>query len=663
MGFAVMRKVPGHGLSSHAYNFSSMGFRDHMNHRVLIVDDQSEIHDDFVEMLTPGLTNASTDELASAFIHEEDKTFLPEFELLHATSGEEACAIIKAGKESNRPVAVAYIDIRMPPGIDGIETIRRARKTDRDIEIVIMTAYADKSLPEIVQDMELLHKVLYIRKPFTREEVQQITLSLVGKWNVESELAEKRRQLTASHQRLEAVLDATGDAIAMYDGTGRLVFANRGYEEILDLTEDELRNISPAEFEAQFAKRFRKPNLSPSEGGFPLDGKGSVLEENVADQALGGRLFHRSIAPVYDKREDVIGDLYVYRDISRDIEVERMKTEVLRLRTELETTYSFTGIVGASPKMQRVYALMKQGAESDITVLLQGESGTGKELIAKALHFNSLRKNGPFLVINCAAIPETLVESELFGHERGSFTGATEQRIGTFERAEGGTIFLDEIGEMQPALQVRLLRVLQERDIQRVGGNTAIPVDVRIIAATNKRLEEAIKTGEFREDLFYRIAAFPIMLPPLRERREDIPLLAKHFLDKHAERIDKTISGISAAAMRLLLQNDWPGNVRELENAIERAVLLETTDILHADNLSPDLFAIGPSQDGSPQPAMTLSLAEAERQILVRALEISDNNVTRGGPGPGHQSSDPVPKTEKIRQVRRALNRTGAEPA
>ena len=250
-----------------------MESRDYENRRVLIVDDQKEIHTDFEEMLKPGLAKASTDELASAFIHEENKPFLPEFELLHATSGEEAFEAIKAGKESNRPIAVVYMDIRMPPGIDGIETIRRVRKIDRDIEVVIMTAYTDKSLPEIIHDMELLHKVLYVRKPFTREEIQQITLSLVGKWNVERELAEKRRQLTSSHQRLEAVLNATGDAMAMYDDTGSLAFANRGYEQIIDLAESELKKISLGEFTAQFEKRFREPDLSDLEGGFPLRGK------------------------------------------------------------------------------------------------------------------------------------------------------------------------------------------------------------------------------------------------------------------------------------------------------------------------------------------------------------------------------------------------------
>ena len=604
-----------------------MNFTGQGNRRVLIVDDQKEIHDDFAEMLTPRLVETTTDELAAAFTPREDKVFLPEFELLHATSGEEAYAVIQSGKESNRPIAVAFVDIRMPPGIDGIETIRQVRKIDRDIEIIIMTAYTDKSLPEIIHDMELLHKVLYIRKPFAREEIQQITLSLVGKWNVEQELAEKRRQLTVSHQRLEAVLDATGDAMAMYDVTGNLVFANRGYETVLDLAKSELKKMSPQAFAEQFKSRFREPDLTDVVGGFLFEGKGNVIETAASGRVPKQRLFYRSIAPVCDSQGDVIGDLYVYRDVSKEIEVERMRAEVLRLRTELETTYSFAGMVGASPPMQQVYALVKQAAESDISVLIRGESGTGKELVARSFHFNSLRKKRPFLAINCAAIPEALIESELFGHEKGAFTGAGKQRIGIFERARGGTVFLDEIGDMHLALQAKLLRVLQEREIQRVGGSTPISVDVRLIAATNKNLEAAVKAGAFRQDLFYRVAVFPIVIPPLRERREDIPLLAKHFLKKHTSRADKSINGISTASLRLLLQYDWPGNVRELENAIERAVLLETTDVLQVNNLPPQLSPIVASGTDPAAPAAVLPLAEVERQALVHALEVSTNNI------------------------------------
>ena len=605
-----------------------MEFRYPGSRRVLIVDDQQEIHDDFTEMLRPRFMKTVTDELAEAFTQKKTETFLPEFELLHAHSGEEALEVIKAAQESGHPIAVAFVDIRMPPGIDGIETIRRVRKIDRHVEIVIMTAYTDKSLPEIIHEMELLHKMLYIRKPFAREEIQQITLSLVGKWNVEQELAEKQRELTGSHQRLEAVLDATGDALAMYDIDGNLMFANRRYESVLNLTKSELETMSPNAFMARFKEKFREPDLPDLAGRFVLGGSGKLVEKAGEGKVPRERLYYRSVAPVCDGQGDVIGDLFVYRDVSREIEVERMKAEVLRLRTELETTYSFSGMVGASAPMQQVYALVKQAAESDITVLIQGESGTGKELVAKSFHFNSLRKDGPFLAINCAAIPETLIESELFGHEQGAFTGATKRRAGIFERAGGGTVFLDEIGDMHVSLQTKLLRVLQEREVHRVGSTTPISVDVRLVAATNRDLEAAVKAGRFREDLFYRVSVFPIEIPPLRERREDIPLLAKHFLEKHTERGDKTISGISTASLRLMLQYDWPGNVRELENAIERAVLLETTDVLQVNNLPSQLSPIVDSRRDRAAPTAVLPFSEVERQALVHALEASANNVT-----------------------------------
>ena len=606
-----------------------MDFKEYVNRRVLIVDDQKEIHDDFAEMLKPQLSEAWADKLAAAFVVEEEQSFLPEFELLHARSGEEACEILRTGKERTRPIAVAYIDIRMPPGIDGIETIRRMREVDRDVEIVIMTAHTDRPLSEIIQNVEPLHKVLYIRKPFAREEIQQTTLSLVGKWNVEQELAEKRRQLGISHQRLEAVLDTTGEAMGMYDLTGRLVFANRLYEELADLTESELKELSPDALAAQFEERFREPDLPDIEGRFVFKDGGDLVEESAAGKVPEQRLFYRSTAPVQDGQGEVMGSLYVYRDVSKEVEVERMKAEVLRLRTELETTYSFDGLVGASPPMQKVYTLMRQAAESDITVLVRGESGTGKELVAKSFHLNSPRKDGPFLAINCAAIPEALMESELFGHERGAFTGATRQRIGAFERGRGGTILLDEIGDMRLALQATLLRVLQEREIQRVGGAATIPIDVRVIVATNKDLEAAVKAGEFREDLFYRIAGFPIVIPPLRQHRMDIPLLANHFLNKHAEGRGRSMNGISTAALRLLLQYDWPGNVRELDNAIERAVLLEKTDVLQVDSLPPRLFLTHASANDHSTPASVLPLQEVERQALAQALEASGNNITQ----------------------------------
>ena len=598
------------------------------SNRVLIVDDQPEIHDDFEEMLKPGPSGASTDELVAAFVSEPAKVFsLPEFELLHASGGEEACDIVRAARESNRPIAVVYVDVRMPPGIDGVETTRRMRAIDEDIEVVLMTAYTDKSLSEIVGGMTSLHKLLYIRKPFSREEIQQITLSLVGKWNVQRALAEKQRLLAASHQRLEAVLDATGDAMAMHDANGNLVFANKSFEALCGLTEPELKALRPEALAARFEERFQESGLRCRDDGLLFVERENLVQEVTVHPLPMQGLFYQSTTPVRDSRQETIGHLRVYRDVSREIEVERMKAEVVRLRAELETTYSFDGIVGDSPKMRQVYALMQPAVGSDITVLIRGESGTGKELVAKAFHYTGPRKTGPFLAINCSAVTDTLIESELFGHERGAFTGAIRQNIGFFERATGGTIFLDEIGDMPLALQTKLLRVLQEREILRVGGTTPIPVDVRVIAATNRDLEAAVKAGAFREDLFYRLAVFPVVIPPLRERRDDIPLLADHFLRKHAERLGKTICGFSRAALHTVLQYDWPGNVRELENTIERAVLLEMTEVLQAGSLPYDLSSTAAAERDASSPSAILPLQDVERQAIAQALEVLAWNV------------------------------------
>ena len=602
---------------------------DYPNNRVLIVDDRPEIHDDFGEMLDPSAAESAADELAEAFLAEDGTTAFPDFELLHAMSGEDACEVVRTAREARRPVALAYVDVRMPPGIDGVETVRRVRAIDTEIELVMMTAYTDRRVSDIVRNMELLHKLLYIRKPFAREEIQQITLSLVAKWNVERELAEGRRQLVVARQRLEAMLDATGDAVAMYDAAGHLAFANRWYERLFELNASELKAMSADAAAVRFDEWYRE---SGAAGGRPFGEGGQLVRRHGPGRESERRLFHRSKLPVRDDRENVIGDLFVYRDVSREIEVERMKAEVLRLRSELEAVWSFDGILGSSAPMQRLYGLMRRAVEGDgLAILVRGESGTGKELVARCLHFNGPRKAGPFIAVNCAAVPEPLFESELFGHERGAFTGAAARRIGYFERAAGGTILLDEIGDMQPALQAKLLRVLQEREIQRVGGTAAIPVDVQVIAATNQDLEEAIAAGRFREDLYWRIAAFPIEIPPLRERLEDIPELAEHFLHEYAERRGRSIRGLSTGALRRLLRHDWPGNVRELEGAIGRAVLMETGDVLQEGSLPP-LVPASPAareEPGAAAPRGVRPLAEVERQALADALETCGNNVSR----------------------------------
>jgi len=295
-----------------------------------------------------------------------------------------------------------------------------------------------------------------------------------------------------------------------------------------------------------------------------------------------------------------------------------------RLQRELAERYRPANIVGNAREMAPVYEMIGQVAQSDATVLIRGESGTGKELIAQALHYGSRRSEGPFVRVNCAALPEGLVESELFGHERGAFTGAVQQRPGRFERAHGGTIFLDEIGDLPASVQVRLLRVLQEREFERVGGHTTLKADVRVVAATNRDLEQDMEHGRFRADLYYRLNVFPIHVPPLRERRTDIILLADHFIEKYNERHGRKIVRLSTPAIDLLMAYHWPGNVRELENAIERALLLADGDVIHARLLPPSLQMA--RLDDRRSGPLRAQLHALEKELIIDALKANKGN-------------------------------------
>jgi DNA-binding NtrC family response regulator len=311
--------------------------------------------------------------------------------------------------------------------------------------------------------------------------------------------------------------------------------------------------------------------------------------------------------------------------------VERQETlrEVKVLRRQLRDSGSFGRMIGASPQMRKVYQVTEQAAPTGASVLISGESGTGKELVAQTIHQLSPRVQMPFVPINCAAIPETLLESEIFGHEKGAFTGALERREGCFELADRGTLFLDEIAEMTPATQVKLLRVLQEQRFRRLGGRAEQSVDVRVIAATNANPAEAVKTGRLREDLYYRLNVFAIELPPLRQRKDDLPLLIQSFLTEFNTRNGKTVTAVEPAAMRVLEQYNWPGNVRELRNVIERAVILSSGEFIESKQLPP-LMAGAPDVAASTvslRPGMTVD--EAERELILLTLEHTRDNKTR----------------------------------
>jgi Nif-specific regulatory protein len=309
-------------------------------------------------------------------------------------------------------------------------------------------------------------------------------------------------------------------------------------------------------------------------------------------------------------------------------EKQSLLEENLRLQEELKDRFRPTNIVGNSKSMQGVYDLIAQVAKTQTTVLLRGESGVGKELVAHAIHYNSPRADKTFVKVNCAALPETLIESELFGHEKGAFTGAIAQRKGRFELAAGGSIFLDEIGDLSAHTQIRLLRVLQEKEFERVGGTETIRTDARIITATNRNLEEMVEQGQFRQDLYYRLNVFPIRIPPLKERKTDLPLLADFFVEKYAKLHHKDIKRISTPAIDMLMSYHWPGNVRELENCIERAVLISNDDVIHGHHLPPTLQT---AEATGTQPAGDLqaTLDNVEREMLLDALKSSRGNMAK----------------------------------
>ncbi len=369
------------------------------------------------------------------------------------------------------------------------------------------------------------------------------------------------------------------------------------------------------------------------------------------DEVVGTMSMHKVYAPLvsfdYDLRMMKIVGSMIGRTLRRRQEyaeeMEQLQNENKNLKVELRSRIMPERIKGNSGKMNEVFALIDSVASTDATVLIRGESGVGKELVADAIHYNSSRKNKPFVKVNCAALPESLIESELFGHEKGAFTGASTARVGRFEAANGGTIFLDEFGDIPASTQVKLLRVLQEREIERIGSTKPIKVDVRILCATNRNLEELIEKNQFREDLYYRINVFPIYIPPLRERINDIPILTDFFIDKFNKRHGKNIKRITSMAIDTLMVYHWPGNIRELENCIERACILSTDHVIRAHNLPASLQTATTSktmQNGT----LEIILGRMEQQIIIDALIMTKGNIVK--------AADQLGITERMMGIR-----------
>ena len=433
----------------------------------------------------------------------------------------------------------------------------------------------------------------------------------------------EQEQLTAALRKSDAelrqILDLAPQIIGVLGPKRERLYANRVALAYYGVTLDEWR------------QRSFGPEVHPDD----FDRVKALVDRSVANPAAyememrlrKGDGTYRWFLVRYNPLRDDQGQLIRWYLACTDIDdrkrtEDRMRNETIALREDLDRASMFEEIVGSSSALQRVLAEVAKVAQTDSTVLILGETGTGKELLARAIHKRSRRANGAFIRVNCAAIPPSLIASELFGHEKGAFTGALQRRLGRFEAADGGTIFLDEIGDLPPEAQVSLLRVLQEREIERVGSSHPIPVDVRVLAATNHDLETAVERGTFREDLFYRLNVVPIHLPPLRERAEDIPILAEYLVERYAKQTGKSIRNIEKQTLQRLQTYDWPGNVRELQNVIERAVVLSEGDTFAIDA---SWLARKQSKAASGPPVTTL--ADGEKALIEAALKDTEGRV------------------------------------
>ncbi len=456
----------------------------------------------------------------------------------------------------------------------------------------------------------------------------------------ESHPAEKVTKTLSLHDLVENAIDG----IFIIDRNRRLVEFNRTCELMTGYSREEVigKNVFCARaIQCQNAARESMAGtLCPSLTVFQSDL--SRQSERMRAIARDGseKWVETHYTPIYDSDGKVEYVLGIIRDITSQVTLEeehaRLGEELDNYRQEIESRYDFAKLIGNSKPMLEALELAGEVAGTNTTVLITGESGTGKELLARAIHFNSNRKGGPLVAVNCAAFPEQLLESELFGYDRGAFTGADRTKPGRFELAHGGTLFLDEIAETSLTTQAKLLRVIQEREVEHLGGTRPIPVDVRLVTATNRNLEEMVREGQFRQDLFYRISVFPIRLPALRERKQDILPLAGHFLERFAMETGKKVPGISREARKLLLEHRWEGNVRELQNVIERAVILCRGDLITSAHLP--IGAKNPARNlshrqqpynGVPLPEEGLNLEEVEKSLLLQALARARNNKTR----------------------------------
>ncbi|MCP3175710.1 sigma-54 dependent transcriptional regulator [Desulfuromonas sp. KJ2020] len=475
-----------------------------------------------------------------------------------ASSYEEAMAGLAAGG-----VDLVFSDILLG-GDSGIDILQEVRAQGLDIPVIMITGFPGV---ETAREAVRLGAFDYLSKPVTQDVLLRTTQIALRYKHINDE--KKKYQAD-----LDAIFRSVSEGIVTVDSGLNIVRMNEAAAGLCGL-DPEMRGQDFASLPLDCQGRCRDALAETLQKNAPVD----LPRFECQRPGRAAQVVSATTAPLVNGEGATYGAVLVIRD----------ETRLHTLERDLKERTSFHKLIGGSDRMQEVYALLEKLANVPSTVLITGESGTGKELIADALHYQGARRQGPLVKVNCAALTENLLESELFGHVKGAFTGAIRDKAGRFEMAHGGTIFLDEIGDISPAMQVRLLRVLQERKVERVGGTRPIDVDVRVVAATNQDLPEKIKRGEFREDLFYRLKVVTLALPPLRERRSDIPLLVDFFIQRFNERFQRAIGGVSDEVMRFFMSYEWPGNVRELEHVMEHAFILCPGTLILSEHLPPDL--------------------------------------------------------------------------
>ncbi len=590
--------------------------------------------------------------------------------LLVAKSGEDALKVAQWAHPD-----LILLDIMMA-GIDGFETCAKLKEDPQTEEIAVIFLSALDDTEDKIKGLSL-GAVDYIAKPFQAEEVIARVETHLTIARLRTELAERNRQLEAANQ---PILDSVGDGIYGLDRDGRITFANPAAKRLTGFAQDALIGHSLHELH-MYSRWDGSPYHFIETGVYQTLKRGiSQQSDNDVFWRQSGDHFAVSWTCTPIKRGDEVqGAVLAFRDITqrkrqehalRDAmaEVERLRdrlqAENAYLQAEVKTEGRFDGIVGDSAALRAVLDQIDQVAPTNSTVLIVGESGTGKEALARAIHELSPRRDRPLIKVNCGAITPTLIESELFGHEKGAFTGAARQRQGHFELADGGTIFLDEIGELPLDAQVKLLRVLQEHELSRLGSEKSIKVDVRMIAATNRDLVSMVEAGTFRMDLFYRLNVFPLTVPPLRDRSEDIPLLVNKFLADQARAQGRSFSRVSEDGMRLLMSYHWPGNIRELQNVIERAAILARDKVVP---IAPHLVSSGigtnaealqaAAAGNAPETEEFVALAENEARYIRRVL-----NHTRwaiAGKGGAAEILDLPASTLRSRMKKLGIERSG----